>query len=121
MNNDTPNHKPSDLEQAARRALARYDNPQEPHNTEAGGFPRGEIAWAMAADLRPVLEGLEMPIRRADVRAAFEALRAQIRCLPGPGDLGAAPAATVFYRVVNAAIEKIDETAVTLGIELEAQ
>lgn len=35
------------------RALARYDDPNEKHNKD-GGFPRGELAWAMAADLREV-------------------------------------------------------------------
>lgn len=36
---------------AIHNALHRYDNPDEPHN-KAGGFPRGELAWAMANDLR---------------------------------------------------------------------
>lgn len=37
-----------------RATLGRYENPSEPHNTE-GGFPRGQIAWAMAQDLRELL------------------------------------------------------------------
>jgi hypothetical protein len=41
---------------AIERALARYDDPREQHNRH-GGFPRGELAWAMADDLRAALDG----------------------------------------------------------------
>jgi hypothetical protein len=43
---------------AVLRALARYDNPAEKHNKE-GGFPRGELAWAMASDLREAISNIE--------------------------------------------------------------
>jgi hypothetical protein len=43
------------LHAAIVAALHRYDNPTEPHNVR-GGFPRGEVAWAMASDLRDRLE-----------------------------------------------------------------
>ncbi len=42
------------LTQSIETALRRYDNPDESHN-KRGGYPRGEIAWAMADDLRAVL------------------------------------------------------------------
>lgn len=41
------------LRDAIDASLHRYDNPDEPHNKK-GGFPRGELAWAMANDLRKV-------------------------------------------------------------------
>lgn len=43
------------LRRAVDHALNRYDNPREPHNAK-GGFPRGDIAWAMASDLRDDLQ-----------------------------------------------------------------
>ena len=43
------------LQWAIIAALHRYDNPRETHNAR-GGVPRGELAWAMASDLRDNLE-----------------------------------------------------------------
>jgi hypothetical protein len=40
------------LSEIINRALARYDNPNEKHNTDAGGYARKGIAEAMASDLR---------------------------------------------------------------------
>lgn len=47
------------LQRAITSALNRYDNPREPHNVK-GGFPRGELAWAMASDLRDGLEASDL-------------------------------------------------------------
>ena len=56
-----------DLRGYIKRALDRYDDPNEPHNKK-GGWPRGELAWAMAKDLR---EGLEKnPPNKANLPAA---------------------------------------------------
>lgn len=38
-----------------RRALRRYARPTEPHNIR-GGWPRGELAWAMNDDLKEAME-----------------------------------------------------------------
>lgn len=46
------------LRQGIQFALDRYENPAEPHN-KVGGFPRGQIAWAMAMDLRNLLKPVE--------------------------------------------------------------
>lgn len=43
-----------------RRALRRYSNPAEPHNQQ-GGWPRGELAWAINADLQEALEAIGEP------------------------------------------------------------
>jgi hypothetical protein len=116
MENGTsqPNN-PSDLEQAARRALGRYDDPQELHNTQVGGFPRGEVAWAMAADLRPVLGGCEMPIRRADVRAALARLRERIATI----ELNPLAAEEHAQRLRREDLQKaVDECGRELGVEV---
>jgi len=44
------------LREVASRALARYNNPNEKHNTKAGGYARHGIAEAMASDLREVVK-----------------------------------------------------------------
>lgn len=43
-----------------RMALRRYSEPSEVHNLK-GGWPRGELAWAMSADLEEALERIGEP------------------------------------------------------------
>lgn len=54
--NRRPESKEGILLEAVERALERYNDPREPHNGRMGGFPRGELGWAMADDLRTALK-----------------------------------------------------------------
>lgn len=54
------------LLEAIKQALCRYENPFEPHN-KSGGFPRGELAWSMANDLK---KGLDYHLTTHSSRAA---------------------------------------------------
>lgn len=55
MTQTTVDEKYQILLDHVRRALRRYARPNEPHN-QRGGWPRGELAWAMNDDLKEAME-----------------------------------------------------------------
>lgn len=46
------------LQDAIKAVRRRYENPRESHNV-TGGFPRGELAWAMYTDLDSIVADLD--------------------------------------------------------------